>query len=258
MRLPRPRFSLRTLVVFVLLVTSGVGLWWHWGPWVRSWSALQKDDGADDLDFSANGAEIVITSRYEEPLTRSRARREVEFRRTYDARTGALVGEVRREKGLLARYTHMPRYWGPKIPPLVAACRTPDGKWTVLWRSRRAGIPGAEWIMVESRTLGDLEPFLGTSDVEGFCNATRHLVPLLHLGAAEVVKSHRAMAAFSKDGKRLVHTGVGHDLHLWHRRHPPEWHGVLWLWEFWLTVAFAGLFVWSVWRDRKALRREAA
>ena len=30
----RPRFSLRTLVVFLLLVTSGCGLWWHWEPWV--------------------------------------------------------------------------------------------------------------------------------------------------------------------------------------------------------------------------------
>ena len=31
----RPRFSLRTLVVFMLLVTSGVGLWWHWEAWVK-------------------------------------------------------------------------------------------------------------------------------------------------------------------------------------------------------------------------------
>ena len=29
----RPRFSLRTLAVFLLLVTSGVGLWWRWEPW---------------------------------------------------------------------------------------------------------------------------------------------------------------------------------------------------------------------------------
>jgi len=35
MRLRRiiPRFSLRTLVVFLLLVTAATGLWWHWGPW---------------------------------------------------------------------------------------------------------------------------------------------------------------------------------------------------------------------------------
>ena len=33
-----------------------------------------------------------------------------------------------------------------------------------------------------------------------------------------------------------------------------QWWGVFYLWEFWLTAAFAGLFVWSVWRDRRSLR----
>jgi WD40 repeat protein len=32
-RLPRLRFSLRTLVIFVLLIGSGFGLWWRWEPW---------------------------------------------------------------------------------------------------------------------------------------------------------------------------------------------------------------------------------
>ncbi len=30
----RPRFSLRTLVLFVCLVASGLGLWYRWEPWV--------------------------------------------------------------------------------------------------------------------------------------------------------------------------------------------------------------------------------
>ena len=30
----RPRFSLRTLVLFVCLAGSGFGLWWRWEPWV--------------------------------------------------------------------------------------------------------------------------------------------------------------------------------------------------------------------------------
>src|SRR6185295_18512844 len=29
----RPRFSLRTLVLFVLTLGSGGTLWWNWGPW---------------------------------------------------------------------------------------------------------------------------------------------------------------------------------------------------------------------------------
>jgi hypothetical protein len=32
-RLPRLRFSLRTLVIFVLLCGSGFGLWYKWEPW---------------------------------------------------------------------------------------------------------------------------------------------------------------------------------------------------------------------------------
>jgi len=35
------------------------------------------------------------------------------------------------------------------------------------------------------------------------------------------------------------------------------WWGVFWLWEFWLTAVFAGVFVWSVWRDRRTLRASA-
>ncbi len=30
----RPRFSLRALLLFVLLCASGLGLWWRWEPWV--------------------------------------------------------------------------------------------------------------------------------------------------------------------------------------------------------------------------------
>ena len=33
-RLPRLRFSLRTLVVGVCLIGSAGGLWWRWEPWV--------------------------------------------------------------------------------------------------------------------------------------------------------------------------------------------------------------------------------
>ena len=45
---------------------------------------------------------------------------------------------------------------------------------------------------------------------------------------------------------------------VWHRRRPEWWWGVFYLWEFWLTVLFAALLIWSILRDRKALRREAA
>ena len=37
-----------------------------------------------------------------------------------------------------------------------------------------------------------------------------------------------------------------------------RWWGVFYLWEFWLTVVFAGVFVWSVVRDRRVLKARAS
>ena len=56
------------------------------------------------------------------------------------------------------------------------------------------------------------------------------------------------------DGERLVFIEAGRRARFCRRRHPEWWWGVFWLWEFWLTAAFAGVFVWSVWRDRRTLK----
>ena len=64
---------------------------------------------------------------------------------------------------------------------------------------------------------------------------------------------------FSPEGGRIVTAGVDGAARVWKRRRPEWWWGVFWLWEFWLTAVFAGLFVWSVVRDRRALgKKEAA
>jgi len=57
-------------------------------------------------------------------------------------------------------------------------------------------------------------------------------------------------------GERLFLSAVleRDGISIWRRRRPEWWWGVFWLWEFWLTVAFAGLFVWSVVRDRRVFR----
>ena len=39
-----PRFSLRSLILFVVLVTSGYGLWYRWEPW-QSRLLLQGHSG---------------------------------------------------------------------------------------------------------------------------------------------------------------------------------------------------------------------
>ncbi len=63
--------------------------------------------------------------------------------------------------------------------------------------------------------------------------------------------------SFSADGRMLA-VGANGSVCVFRRRRPEWWWGVFYLWELWLTAAFAGLFVWSVARDRRALRERKA
>ncbi len=63
---------------------------------------------------------------------------------------------------------------------------------------------------------------------------------------------------FSPDGVTITTTTSKFDYkaRVWRLNRPDYWWGVSWLPEFWLTAAFAGLLVWSVVRDRRALGPE--
>ena len=53
--------------------------------------------------------------------------------------------------------------------------------------------------------------------------------------------------------------GVASDektLTLWHNRRPEWWWGVAWLPAFWATAGFTLVLAWSVWSDRKTLRKK--
>ena len=95
---------------------------------------------------------------------------------------------------------------------------------------------------------------------------------LLHLrGSAQAVQT----ATYSADGARIVTSsweeatariwdaGNGECLtmlkprflpELFRRRRPEWWWGIFWLKEFWATVVFGSLLIWSLWRDRKYFR----
>ena len=50
-----PRFSLKSLLLLVLLVASSYGLWWRWEPWVLK--AILE--GHDQLIFSQDEERII-------------------------------------------------------------------------------------------------------------------------------------------------------------------------------------------------------
>ena len=54
-----PRFSLRTLVVFMLLVTSGMGLWWHWEAWYCAAEIRGEGDRIESVHLSPDGERLL-------------------------------------------------------------------------------------------------------------------------------------------------------------------------------------------------------
>lgn len=53
------RFSLRTLLILVLLAGSAGGLWWQWAPWDLERSFCSHEDIAYGVRFSPDGERIV-------------------------------------------------------------------------------------------------------------------------------------------------------------------------------------------------------
>jgi len=222
MRLCRiiPRFSLRTLVVFMLLVTSGVGLWWRWSPWPRTahihfpdhFMPTEASFDADRVvlvgcimdfpDFESLGA--LTWAKYR--IRRRKGKRSL----TLDDAEGTWTGGL-----------HDPS------PPRDAF--SPDGV-----RKATTGFRGT-WVVASA--------------------TDRQLMLLPHSRGMALGDVWGPLVIFSPDGREIVVGELDGTVSIYRRRRPEWWWGVFWLWEFWLTAALAGVFVWSVWRDRGALQR---
>jgi len=175
-----PRFSLRTLVVFLLLATSGVGL---------------------------------FINLVQEPWVLSERRRMAH---------GPMPGEV----------VEGPTTKDPPFKPLV-----------------HRGLSVQEGVIYGGGFSPDWRRFAAAMDnaVRIYDSRTGGCLYTIDVPAPDAYE-----AGFASDGNVIwvwAHDGVS----AWRRIRPEPWWGVFYLWEFWLTVAFAGLFIWSVWRDRRAL-----
>ncbi len=187
MKLPRPRFSLRTLAIFTLLATSGFGLWWHWEPWSCE-ANLEIEGALISVEFLPGDQSIRLRYGWVQitmpglPL--------------YNGQTAELVPS---------------RPGDAQLHEKTSVHRMPNGE----------AMSSTNWT---TRELGVREnPFAAST-------------------MARCVSADGRWSVLCESGTvRLF------------RRRPEWWWGVFWLWEFWLTVGFAGLLGWSVYRDRKAL-----
>ena len=185
----RPRFSLRTLVVFLLLVTSGFGLWWHW----EAWYADGMYDGPAPDEFDREGRRVKRVGRGA-------------------SITYLVTVEIPGLRGLPEE--------------MFGADVSPDEKRVVVLSSQT------------ELTIHD------TTEGGRLCSLANR-------------KPRAMLPRFVGDGRTVLVKDWEGKISIYRRRRPEWWWGIFWLWEFWLTVAFAGVFLWSVVRDRRALRKRS-
>ncbi len=277
------RFSLRTLVIFILLLTSGIGLAWNWGPWAcdeRVWlsnawtggmlAALSPDRHRlvllsgryIGLWETKTGNRIAASAGIPEkrliPTFRDGGSRIVlqveetdppQFLEWVPGREG--VSELPAEDQLVHREPSQRA--APHGRTLVLQ---PDGSAEVRQRDGKTvasldkDVRGFRW--------GGLSPsgnlaILGWR-TEGILVA--HLGPPLSVCRIGTPEDKIILAEFGATDEEVIAVTNHEELLFWRRIRPHQWYGIFYLWEFWLTAAFAGLFVWSVVRDRRNLRKK--
>ena len=70
------RFSLRTLLLFVLLIGSSATLWWNWGPWELAYTIIENG-GVHNAFFTDDDRYIVIVCMMEPNQTPSKKYQQV-------------------------------------------------------------------------------------------------------------------------------------------------------------------------------------
>ncbi len=185
----RPRFSLRSLLLLVMLAGCGTALWLHRCPW-RVAFIMEHDV---PIGFSLDERYVIA---YRKGETGMKTRWSLE--------TGASDGEFKGEN-----------FYGATM-------------WSKSGRQIDFDDGSASVVNVEA---GAETPLTG---------------------------AEMDWAGLSESGRWAVVWRSNAPSEIWRLYRPEKRWGILLMQEFWLTVAFAGVFVWSVWRDRKALRKREA
>ena len=237
-----PRYSLRSLLVFVLLVNSACLLWIHWKPWTLETTLKGHTKRINGVAFSPNGKRVVTGSH---DFTAC----------VWNTFTGERLLVLKPEIGYV-RYVGFSR----------------DGK-HILTSGRITNAWDAETGKVYERAsqayFKPLRWRAYTQDGTRFATAGSNgevivweYPPILRklFGAMPYYKwyAHDARVLsldFSHDGKRLVIAGEDGIAKIWRYRHPERWWGIFYLLEFWATALLSIALAWSLLRDRRILRQ---
>jgi len=194
--LRRIRFSLRTLVIFVLLLGSGMGLWWKWTPWVLERSLEKHVQRTRAVAFAPNGRLIAAAGDDNEV-------------RVWDAGTGELLAILRGHEATIHSVA-----FSPDSSRVVTAS---EDKTARVW-----DVAHGREILILSGHAGIVHCAAYSAD--GLCIVTASGdYKAFVWGAAsgekqKVLKGHRTAvysAAFSPDGQSVVTGSSDGTARLW-------------------------------------------
>jgi len=241
-----PRYSLRTLVVFLLLVTSGMGLWWRWEPWVQGCYLGYRGPSPHSIQFSGDSKRLAVVACIDTRTAEGEGEGDPDSWAGYDFRPNAERLMKRTVFDVLKGREVGSETWWEKPADAGRFPFDPKAKVSADGSREVAFVGDAEFrktVVRDLRTGKELA-------VLGFFVPPPYRGGFSGPGMDGVIQG-----AFSSDGRFLAVT-PGTSVHLHRRRRPEWWWGVFYLWEFWLTAAFAGLFLWSVITDRRRLAPE--
>jgi hypothetical protein len=266
--LRRIRFSLRTLLLLVLLIGSAMGLWYRWEPWVLERVLMpqgppRSGEHLADAIFSSDGRRVVLRSYSGYGLGE------------WDTASGQLLSpDGSSLSPEPAKYSGTPLFvptdggraheWsaGQEYTPELRSCIRLRRVHRFLTIRERVYLP-----VLWNADTGEMIAVLRTEDLDWmFC---RHTSPdesriITTLEGKVIVWDARNGTAltsfgssarsvdFSPSEERIAVTDR-ENAGVWLRRRPEYWWGVACLPQFWLTVVFGAALVWSVWRDRRTL-----
>ena len=274
----RLRYSLRSLLIFILLVNSACLLWLHWKPWTLQTTLKGHTEQVNNAVFSPDGTRVVTGSHDFTACVWDVINGESVF-----ALEPAIPDMMPGRKSPVNLSWVESTYAGPgfrSLKYLLHAEYSKNGKWIIT----TTVIDGKDSSQAWDAENGKLQDRLPPSAL-GKRAMTHPLFPWTRFGACVAEAGHNGTVIisqdleipipgtwktlytwrahesrvlylqFSNDGKRLVTRGFYGPAKIWRYRHPEQWWGVLFLPAFWATALLSIALAWSLLRDRRILRQ---
>ncbi len=270
----RPRFSLRTLVLFMCMVGSGFSLRYRWEPWVAQGKSSKSEQALWPV-FSPKGQLKLIRDPeiYGAQLVNTRTNEVMQLLEGHD---GQLYSATFSPNGQLiasASSDWTTRIWNVNSGVCESVLKAHQGAvYNVSFSDDNSQIVSASqdrtamiWEVKGGRLVQVLKGHKGFVMDARFFPDGRRIATCGWDGTTRIWSARNGTCLFVlkgaggsriteiSDGNMIILSAKGGEHLKCHRRRPEQWYGIFWLWEAWAVLAFGIGLAWSAWKDWKRL-----